>query len=74
MGRRNITSCCRVESRGMLILLALILATLLAGPIGFIVALFVIVVWAIITGSLRLLFELIALPFRLVGALLRPNR
>ncbi len=55
----------------LVILLILILATLLAGPIGFILAAVIIVAWALITGSLRLLFELLLLPFRLIERLLR---
>ena len=53
----------------MIPLLALILATLLAGPVGFVVAAVLIVAWAIITGSLHLLIELVLLPFRAIGAL-----
>ena len=55
----------------LVILLILILATLLAGPLGFILAAVIIVAWALITGSLRLLFELLLLPFRLIERLLR---
>ncbi len=53
----------------MIPLLVLILATLLAGPVGFVVAAVLIVAWAIITGSLHLLIELVLLPFRAIGAL-----
>ena len=55
----------------LVIVLILILATLLAGPIGFLLAAVIIVAWALITGSLRLLFELLLLPFRLLERLLR---
>jgi hypothetical protein len=58
----------------MVVLLALILATLLAGPIGFVIALVLIVCWAVIFGSLRLLVDLLLLPFRLLGALTRSDR
>ena len=53
----------------MIALLLLILATLLAGPIGFLVAAVLLLTWAIVTGSLHLVIELLMLPFRLVGAL-----
>jgi hypothetical protein len=56
---------------GCLVILAvLILATLLAGPIGFIVAAVLILGGALVTGTLRVLFELLMLPFRLIGRLL----
>ena len=58
----------------MIPLLLLILATLLAGPVGFVVAAVVIVAWAIITGSVHLLVELVLLPFRAIGALARGGR
>jgi len=58
----------------MIPLLLLILATLLAGPVGFIVAAVLIVAWAIITGSVHLLIELVLLPFRAIGALARGGR
>jgi len=58
----------------MVILLLLILATLLAGPIGFVVAAVLIVGWAVVTGSIRLVIELLLLPFRIVGALARGGR
>jgi hypothetical protein len=54
----------------LVILLILILATLLAGPLGFIGAVFVILLWALITGSVRLLVGLLSLPFRLLERLL----
>jgi len=53
----------------LVILLSLILATLLAGPIGFVVALALIFGWALVTGSLRLLWNILLLPFRLLGRL-----
>jgi hypothetical protein len=62
----------RSEAMGCLvILLALILATMLAGPIGFVLAGVLILGWAVVTGSLRLLGNLLLLPFRLLEALAR---
>ena len=58
----------------MIPLLLLIVATLLAGPVGFIVAAVFILAWAIITGSVHLLIELVLLPFRAIGALARGGR
>jgi hypothetical protein len=55
-------------------LLLLILATLLAGPVGFIVAAVLILGWYIVTGSLHVLAELVLLPFRIIGALARGGR
>ena len=55
----------------LVILLVLILATVLAGPIGFGLALVLILGWAVITGSLHLLWNLLALPFRLLEGLAR---
>jgi hypothetical protein len=54
----------------LVILLILVLATLLGGPFGFLIAAVLILGWAVISGSLRLLFELLMLPFRLIGRLL----
>jgi hypothetical protein len=51
----------------LIIVLVLILATLLAGPIGFLLACVAILAWALITGSLRLLWNLLLLPFKLLG-------
>ena len=48
-------------------LLLLILATLVAGPIGFVVVGVLLLVWAIVTGSIRLVFDILSLPFRLLG-------
>jgi hypothetical protein len=50
----------------LVLLLVLILATLLAGPIGFVLAAVLIVGWALVTGSLHLLWGLLTLPFRLL--------
>ena len=50
----------------VVLLLILILATVLAGPIGFVVAAVSILTWAVITGSLRLLWAVLTLPFRLL--------
>ncbi|TME97740.1 MAG: hypothetical protein E6I52_18950 [Chloroflexi bacterium] len=55
-------------------LLLLILATLVAGPIGFILAAVFIITWAVITGTLHLVIDLVLLPFRIVGALARGGR
>ena len=55
----------------LIILLVLILATMLAGPIGFLLAVVLILAWAVVTGSLRLLWNLLLLPFRVVESLAR---
>jgi hypothetical protein len=55
----------------IVILLILILASVLAGPFGFLIALALILAWAVITGSLKLLGTILLLPFRLVQRLLR---
>jgi hypothetical protein len=52
-------------------LLLLVLATLIAGPVGFVVVGLLLVLWAILTGTLHLVFELLLLPFRAIGALAR---
>jgi hypothetical protein len=52
-------------------LLILILATLLFGPIGFVLIGAILLTWAIVAGSLHLVFELLLLPFRMLGALFR---
>ena len=52
-------------------LLLLILATLIAGPIGFVLVGTLLLVWAITTGTLHLVIDLILLPFRIIGALAR---
>jgi hypothetical protein len=54
----------------LIILLILLLATMLAGPLGFLIAAVLIMAWAIVTGSLRLLFELLMLPLRVLDRLL----
>jgi hypothetical protein len=58
----------------LIILLVLVLATLLAGPLGFLLALVAIGGWALVTGSVRLLIALLLLPFRLAAAVLRRGR
>jgi hypothetical protein len=58
----------------LIALLLLILATLLAGPIGFVLAAVFIIAWAIVTGTLHLVLELLLLPFRILGALARGGR
>lgn len=50
-------------------LLLLILATLVAGPLGFIVMAVVLLGWALVTGTLHLVFDLLLLPFRGIAAL-----
>jgi hypothetical protein len=54
----------------LILLLILILATLVAGPFGFLIALVLVVGCAVVTGSLRLLFSLLLLPFRILERLL----
>jgi len=54
----------------LVILLILILGTVLAGPIGFLLAAVLILAWALVTGSLRLLWALLTLPFRFLGRLM----
>ena len=54
----------------LILLLILILATLLAGPVGFVIALVLVLGWAVVTGSLRLLFAVLLLPFRILERLL----
>ena len=58
----------------LIILLVLVLATLLAGPVGFLLALVAIVGWAVVTGSIRLLVALLLLPVRIGAAVLRRGR
>ncbi len=58
----------------MIPLLLLILATMIGGPVGFVLAAVCILGWAIITGSLHLLMEIVLLPFRAIGALARGGR
>jgi hypothetical protein len=53
----------------LILLLILMLATLLAGPLGFVIAICLILAWAVVTGSLRLLWNLLLLPLRVVRAL-----
>ncbi len=55
----------------VIILLVLILASVLAGPLGFLVAALLILGWAVITGSLRLLLAIVLLPFRILERVLR---
>jgi hypothetical protein len=56
------------------LLLILILATLLAGPIGFLIAVILILGWAVVTGSLRLLLAVLLLPFRILERLVGGER
>ena len=55
----------------LIALLLLIIATLLAGPVGFVVMALVLLTWALITGTLHLVIDLVLLPFRIIGALTR---
>jgi hypothetical protein len=55
----------------LIILLILILATMVAGPIGFLLAAALIVGWALVTGSIRLLISVLLLPFRVLERLIR---
>ena len=50
-------------------LLLLILATLVAGPLGFIVMAVVLLGWALVTGALHVVLDLLLLPFRAIAAL-----
>ena len=52
-------------------LLLLVLATLVAGPIGFAVMGVLLLAFAVVTGTLHLVIELLLLPFRAIGALAR---
>jgi hypothetical protein len=54
----------------LILLLTLILATMLAGPLGFVIALVLVLGWAVVTGSLRLLLAVLLLPFRILEHLL----
>lgn len=58
----------------LIIVLILILGTLLAGPVGFALAALAILLWAVVTGSLRLLWNLLLLPFRILERLIRADR
>jgi len=62
------------QSSVIVALLLLVLATLVAGPIGFVVMGLVLLVFAIVTGTLHLVIELLLLPFRAIGALTRGDR
>jgi hypothetical protein len=55
-------------------LLLLVLATLLAGPLGFIIMAILLLAWALVTGTLHLVIDLLLLPFRLIGALVGGDR
>jgi hypothetical protein len=50
-------------------LLLLVLATLLAGPIGFVIMAVLLLTFAVVTGTLHLVIDLLLLPFRAIGAL-----
>ena len=58
------------QSSVIVALLLLILATIVAGPIGFVVMGLVLLVFALVTGTIHLVFDLILLPFRAIGALM----
>jgi hypothetical protein len=52
-------------------LLLLILATMLAGPLGFALAANLLIAWAIFTGAIHLILDIVPLLFRILGALAR---
>ena len=64
----------RRQNRVIPALLLLILATLVAGPLGFFVVGALLLAWTLVTGTLHLAIDLILLPFRIVGALLSGGR
>jgi hypothetical protein len=55
-------------------LLLLILAAVVAGPIGFFAVGICLLVWAILAGSIHLVFDILLLPFRMIGALTGRDR
>lgn len=55
-------------------LLLLILATLVAGPLGFVIVGVLLLAWALVTGTLHVVLELLLLPFRIIGALVGGRR
>ena len=55
----------------LIVLLMLVLATMLAGPVGFLLAAVLILAWAVVSGSLRLLGAVLSLPLRALEAVLR---
>ena len=57
----------------LVILLILVLGTLLGGPIGFLIGAVLILGWALVTGSLKLLWAILLLPFRLLERMLGDN-
>ena len=59
------------DKRMIVALLVLVLATILAGPIGFVVVGALLLIWAVVTGTLHLVIDLLLLPFRAIGALTR---
>jgi hypothetical protein len=59
----------RRPSHVIVALLLLVLATLLAGPIGFVVVGVLLLAFAIVTGTLHLVIDLLLLPFRAIGAM-----
>ena len=62
------------QSGVIVALLLLILATLIAGPLGFVVMGAVLLAWALVTGTLHLVIDLLLLPFRIIGALAGAGR
>jgi hypothetical protein len=50
----------------LIFLLVLILATVLAGPIGFILALVLLLAFAIVSGTLHLVWDILSLPLRVL--------
>jgi hypothetical protein len=62
----------QARRRGVIVaLFLLVLAALLAGPVGFIVVGLLLLVFAVVTGTLHLVIDLLLLPFRAIGALAR---
>jgi hypothetical protein len=55
----------------LIALLVLIVATMLAGPLGFVLAAILLITWAIFTGTIHLVLDIVLLPFRIIGALAR---
>jgi hypothetical protein len=58
----------------LIAVLLLILATMLAGPVGFVIVAVLLLAFALVTGTLHLVFELLLLPFRVLGALTSGRR
>jgi hypothetical protein len=48
----------------LIFLLILVLVTMLAGPLGFILALVLLLAFAVVTGTLHLVWDIVTLPLR----------